>query len=330
MNSDINALRKNATRRFLTRYAIRRTLETVDGAEPVVDGDGEASLGRQDLSGLVRPYDREIREGVIRLLAQAERPTYVLVAKELGKGLWLTVPFSGYADPATDGEMSVIASGGTGLDVLQLWNAKILLSSTLAKGWKVATAPEDVLADTMKAWRATVGLGGWSDDQRGRLGAKNSDSPDTIASYLDEERRNLAAIVETDRKYLLWRKAVPVAAVPKINLCGTCSESRLAAGDQTAPDVRRVECAVEGMMEIVSLAYDVAKGQVSLRVFDANGNDSTTLDGWFLVDGNGEALSEIVQGKALAANVGESLGGCCLVTADGTVHGLVEQVEDWR
>ena len=98
-------------------------------------------------------------------MSGVENIAYVLVARKWDADSWLIVPFSMYSSPATDTELQVKVNGGVGLRVLQLWNARSLLTQTLEKSWLVHVLSDEDLADAFTAWQWSVGVGELSDDQ---------------------------------------------------------------------------------------------------------------------------------------------------------------------
>lgn len=315
---------KDRSRRFLARYALRRELEKIDGSEGLVSGASDSGESAEH----VRSYDRAVHVGEVRLLARAERPTYVLVAQEWDEGSWLTLPFSGYADPANDWEMRVLVPGGSGLNVLQLWNCKVLLTATLAEGWSVTTVSSEMLEDSLSAWRASVGLGNASAGQSDRIGSAVSDSPDVIRDYLDEEKTNFRRVVERDSQYMRWRDAVLECSMSTVwtendDVESNAPDWRLVAGEKKkTPSCRRAVCDVANAGAVVRIAFCPESRRLSIRVFDSDGKDTQKLDGWAFANGRGDVLAEVENGMAEACEVDAFDGVCCLVDSDGVVHEL--------
>ena len=346
MKNSVEKMRQDATRDFLARHAIRKELETIDGAEGLPEATTSgAEAARAECGRQVRPFDRDIQVGDIRLLADAKRLTYALVLQDWGEDLWLTMPYSTYAVPAFDGEMSVLKSGGSGLNVLQLWNARPVSGTALAKSWKVETADAGLLEDAVSAWRGYVGLASLSDAQLARTATPIGKGEDARREYLAAEKENLRGLFARDGSVMSgdvskmtpeeWQKMVarriaerrlpPVWRRPSVRAEDSFA---VAAAEKKSPEFFRAGCDVEGADCVVRLVYDQDRAQLSLQAFDAAGDVSSSLDGWKLVDGVGRALGEIKDGAMTAAGLAEFDGVCCLVDPQGGIHALIERSGD--
>lgn len=343
MKNSVEKMRQDATRNFMARYAIRKELETIDGADGLPEATTSgADEARAACGRLVRPFDVDIQVGDVRLLTDTERLTYALVLQDWGEDMWLTMPYSSYAAPAFDGEMSALRSGGSGLDVLQLWNARPVSTSALAKSWKVESAGADLLEDAVSAWRGYVGLASLSDAQLARTATPIGKGEDVRREYLAAEKENLRGLFARDDSAMSgdvskmssedWQKMVarriaerrlsPVWRRPSVREEDSFA---VAAAEKKAAEFVRAECDVEGTGCVVRLVYDQDRAQLSLLAFDAAGDVSSSLDGWKLVDAKGRALGEIKDGAMTAAGLAEFDGVCCLADQQGGIHVLIER-----
>lgn len=346
MKNGVEKMRHDATRDFRTRYAIRKELETIDGADGLPEATTSGAYEARSACGrLVRPFDADIQVGDIRLLADAKRLTYALVLQDWGEDLWLTMPYSTYAVPAFDGEMSVLKSGGSGLNVLQLWNARPVSGTALAKSWKVESAGVDLLEDAVSAWRGYVGLTSLSEAQLVRTATPIGKGEDVRREYLAAEMENLKGLFAGDEPEASldvskmtseeWQKMVarriaerrlpPVWRRPILRKGDSFA---VAAAEKKTSEFLRAECDVEGTNSIVRLVYDQEGARLSLQAYDGAGNDSTSLDGWKLVDATGRTLGEVKDGAMMAAGLSGFDGVCCLVDPQGGIHALIERAED--
>lgn len=346
MKNTVEKMRQNATRDFLARHAIRKELETIDGAEGLPEATTSgAEAARAECGRQVRPFDRDIQVGDIRLLADAKRLTYVLVLQDWGEDLWLTMPYSTYAVPAFDGEMSVLKSGGSGLNVLQLWNARPVSGTALAKSWKVETADADLLEDAVSAWRGYVGLTLLSEAQLVRTATPIGKGEDVRREYLAAEKENLKGLFAEDESEASvdvskmtseeWQRMVArriaekkLSSVWRRPVVRSENKDAVAAAENATPEFFRAECDVEGTDTIARLVWDKVGAQASLQIFDADGSDSTSLDGWKLVGGSGNPLGEVRDGAVKANGLAEFDGVCCLVDPQGEIHALIERAGD--
>lgn len=346
MMNSVDKVRQDAARSFRARYAIRKEMEAIDGAEglPEATTNG-AESARAECNRQVRPFDRDIQVGDIRLLADAKRLTYALVLQDWGEDTWLTMPYSTYAVPAFDGEMSAIISGGSGLKVLQLWNVRPVSGTALAKSWKVETAGAGLLEDAVSAWRGYVGLASLSEAQLARTATPIGRGEDVRREYLAAEKENLQrlfgeheSVTSVDVSKMTseeWQKMVarriadrrlsPVWRRPMVREEDSFA---VAAAEKNAAEFFRAEYDVEGTSCIVRVVYDQGRDQLSLQAFDVAGNVSLSLDGWKLADTAGMALGEVKDGAMMAAGLAEFDGVCCLADPQGGIHALVERTGD--
>jgi hypothetical protein len=88
---------------------------------------------------LVRPFDRPVAVGQVRLLSpeltpDTDRPVFVAVFGDWDEGEVLMAPFSPFSVPATAGEW---LTGRTTpvLRVLEIWNARSVPTAALAESW---------------------------------------------------------------------------------------------------------------------------------------------------------------------------------------------------
>ena len=346
MKNDIEIKRCEATRRFNARYAIRRELEKIDGSEESVrDNFDEKEMSRRNCADLVRPFDPVVNVGDIRLLADAVRLTYVMVLQDWGEEFLLAMPFSSYADPAFDGEMTACKSGGVGLAVFQLWNTRPLPASILSRSWKVESADAELLEDALSSWRGYIGLLTLSENQWSRTGVPIESDSDPRREYLESEKKNLKHLLEEHSKadhgevakmsVEEWQEMVSrriarrrLAPIWRHGINREESQYALAAAEKKAPEFLRAECRVEGTDCLVRVAYDKSQFRLSLQVFDGAGNESASLNGWKLADGNGTILGEIRE-SSVTVSVAEDFDGvCCLVDPQGEVHALIDCAGD--
>lgn len=338
IDDSIESVRKASVDSFLRAYAIREALSLV----VVPNEDDETSTGIE--LSKPHPFHPFPAVGQIRLLSQTPDITYVLVARRWNERAFLVIPFSSYSDPATDFELKTIFDGGNFLQVLQVWNARTLQIESLQKSWLVGKLNDRDFQDAGALWRHFVGGEMPSADVLARTGLPIRDVNDVRLAYQDKVLANFAELDEADEalsndvprmtseewqkmvaRRIAERKLSSVWRHPVVRREGAFA---VAAAEKNEPEFFRAECDVEGTDKIVRLAYDKAVAQASLQVFDAQGNDSTSLDGWKLVDGAGNLLGEVRDGAVTANGLAEFDGVCCLVDPQGEIHALIERVGD--
>ena len=130
----LTEIRKIATRDFLLAYELRKKMAQIDVDDFVVDSTPEEdAAAREACARLVRPFDGDVAAGQVRVLSGVSDLTYALIARQWDEVSWLVIPFSSFSAPATDTELRMKIDGGLGLRVVQLWNARSLLTQTVAK-----------------------------------------------------------------------------------------------------------------------------------------------------------------------------------------------------
>lgn len=114
---------------------------------------------RNEIMDLVRPYDKGISRGQVRLMSwgvtpKSYYPVFVAVLKHWEEDRWLSAPFSPYRFPASDGEFLIKKDYcGQGLNVLQLWNARTMKEESLSMGWVVSKMNKRDLDQSWEAFR---------------------------------------------------------------------------------------------------------------------------------------------------------------------------------
>ena len=329
-SGELTKLRREATQKFLLAYKLRKQLEEVatEDNETTLKSDNDSDM-REKCAHLVRPFDHDIGAGQVRVLSGVESIAYVLVTRKWDEGSWLVIPFSMYSSPATDTELQVKVNGGVGLRVLQLWNARSLLTQTLEKSWLVHTLSEEDLADALTAWQWTVGVGELTDDQLARTGMPITNRKDSRIEYQDISLANFAKLDAED--LALSEKLSFLITAARAALAGrvlsSFKESKvfehdyaLAAADAIEPVT--ADCKIEGIDATIHVRYAPASGELNVRVFDLNGSRTNALDGWN-VFGTGTRFLGSLQSADFSYKFQEPFDGVLIVVdEDGGVHPL--------
>ena len=324
-------IRKASTRDFLVAYELRRKLAQVDVDDVVVDTTpDENAAAREECARLVRHFDGDIAVGQVRVLSGVKEITYALVARKWDERSWLVIPFSSFSVPATDTELKMKVDGGLGLRVVQLWNARSLLTETVAKSWLVHTLPDEDVADVVSAWRWSVGIGELSEDQLARTGLPIMRRDDPRIAYEDEELANFAKLdaadmaaaermemIETIRENLAGRKLSPFKADSAFK-----PDYALAAGD--AGKAVSAECRVARFDGSVYVRYVPSAHSLNISVFDAAGNRSPALDGWSVLGSDAELLGAIDRTFFEHSFANRFDGVLALADGEGNVFPLME------
>lgn len=325
MNGFSDQERVEATKRFLVQYAIRKRLESANGC-PDEDASKTESSNREECANLVHPYDTEIAAGQIRMLNGTERPTYSLVARSWGANSWLVIPFSDFSDPAFETELKLRRDGGVGLRVAQLWNARSLARTTLARSWIAGKLDDSELQDVLSAWKWSVGSGELTRDQLGRTGAPILRRDDSRIAYQDSELRNFAALDAQDIQRMNWLEEV----LPQISSWQSTPFRRSATFERVqvlaaAPVLEPVsaDCRIDGFAGKVHVRYMPEDRTLRLQVFDERGMRANDLDDWFVVTKAEEPLGVISEGRFVHAFAEAFDGAVALVDGEKRLYPLV-------
>lgn len=153
--SAISSERKRLTKSFFVSWLLERKLLRFREAD---------SAGTDDMvsSGVEMPAPRPFssvrpERGQIRVLSQTETVTYAVVLARWDDNSVLLVPFSRFDDPATEEELKTEFQGGLRMNVLQIWNARSAMETTLRKSWFVGTLPEQDVKDALLLWKWSIG-----------------------------------------------------------------------------------------------------------------------------------------------------------------------------
>ena len=330
-NVKITEVRKRSTGDFLVAYDLRQQLARVKTDDmQVASSPEDAAAAREECAKLVRPFDGDVAVGQVRALSGVREITYALVARKWDDRSWLVIPFSSFSMPATDTELKMKVDGGLGLRVVQLWNARSLLTETVAKSWLVHMLSDEDVADVVSAWQWSVGVGELSEDQLARTGMPVVRRDDPRMAYEDAALENFAELDAADlaaTERLSWLASVRETMVQKVREPFRPSsvferDYALAAAD--AEKAVSAECRVPGFNGTVNVRYNSATRKLNLRVFGANGDYSADLDGWSVFGSGGEPLG-VVKNTAFAYEFHERFDGVlALVDDDGNVFPLTE------
>ena len=323
-------LRREATQKFLLAYKLRKQLGAVatEDNETTMKSDNDFDM-REKCAHLVRPFDHDIDAGQVRVLFGVESIAYVLVTRKWDEGSWLVIPFSMYSSPATDTELQTKVTGGMGLRVLQLCNARSLLTQTLERSWLVHTLSEEDLADALTAWQWTVGVGELTEDQLARTGMPITNRKDSRIEYQDISLANFAKL---DAEDLALSERLGLIAAVREAIAGKRQSAfvkapifeqdyALAAAGTIKPVT--ANCKVSGLDGTVHLRYDPEKNELRLRVFGPDGNKSSVLDGWTVFGKNAAYLGNIVGADFIHKFDCRFDGILNLVDENGAVNPLV-------
>ena len=302
-----DSVRAARTEAFLTSFLIREKLAAVPIREENCETSSEITLRPMN------PFNPFPGVGQIRLLSQIDGISYVLLARKWGEDAFLVIPFSRYADPATDMELKTCEDLGACLQVLQVWNARTLQRETLRRSWLIGRMNEGDCKDALSLWVYSVGGAAPRASVLQRTGVPIRRQDDPRIRYQDAVLREFAELDSEDLRVAeRSQKRLPV-------LAPIWESFRLAAGEETASTVRRRRCRVKGLAGEVKIVYSSARKRLSLEVYDAKGETSSELDGWHFLYHDGTDFGTIDKGRVVAEGVFECNGACCLLDTKGEI-----------
>ena len=219
---------KNSVK-FLEEFKQKELLKTFEFEDEL---ENEVESVPEIPAGLVSPFDIFIKEGEIRLLSQTDKLTYCAVMP-LDWKQCLLIPFSHCENPATDQEMYATgAERGLFQQVLQLWNARTVHRTVLAKSW-IAGELTEAEKDQIRKLLTEDG----SDDMKALTGAPLLDMTDIRRIYMRQERQNFDLLMaeniraeqhmeelEQDSNALIFEKLRPIV---ESQLLAAAGENRL-------------------------------------------------------------------------------------------------------
>ena len=321
--NEMRNARQIAKQRFLAQYALRRSLTGVATDDMIADAALEKDVvAREECSRHIRPFDVDVEAGQVRMLSGTDRPTYALVAQRWDDKSWLLLPFSDFAEPATETELKLRIDGGVGLRVLQLWNARSLLGQTLAKSWLVHALPTAELEDAVSAWKWTVGEGELSEEQLARTGLPIMRRDDPRIAYEDSELANFAKLDSEDLRVterLAWLESMRLTPFAQSRVFE--QDYALAAAKVEQPV--EADCRVPEFDGVVNVRYTPHDSRLYIRVFGADGNPSQKLDGWDVFGSDACLLGTISNAGFVCEFKSAFDGVLCLAYEEGDVVHLL-------
>ena len=319
---NIEEKRRENTKRFLNSYYLQKDFSTVSG----FDEKTLMETSREIRSAAIRDFDTNLKCGQIRLLADVECITYVVLLHSSGNDAFVTTAFSHYDFPATDQEMALKGRPGLYLNVLQIWNTRTLRNEILRKSWLCGTLSEAVCRD---AWTFRLSLTTGKKLPEHILAASGTpieDRDDIRLQYMQEEKRVFAAVDAPDLS--------DVNQISKSGLPSWFDDSLilpplwqpdlevLAAGDEKS-NIRK-KCSVDTRSEVLIIEYSPSEKRVWIDIFSSDMKRTSSLDGAEIIDAHEQVIGTIADGCCVLA-VGDVFDGSVAVRLkDGGICTLAE------
>lgn len=313
--------RRNNVSTFLKEYL---TVRSLTNAPSEMEPDMSLACD-YEIKSNVQPFDEDVQEGQIRLLSQTEEITYIAILKQWANNLFVVAPFSHFDTPATDDELKMTFDGGLFLRTLQLWNVRTLHVETLKKTWLVGSMSAQDKADAWQLWRYSLGrLDDISDDILLRTGLPIYKKEDPRLEYEEHCLADFAKLDSLDLEtcgIVADEERIPFEALfaaMKIAMFKPAAVALAAADEKENP---YGEYIVEGTDVSVNIQYDLDEQKLRVDVYDANGDHTSELDGWSLVDSFNEEIAQIKNGRVRVDIAKDEWDGeLVLMDAEGNFH----------
>jgi len=263
-------------------------------------------------------YDKGIVAGQIRILSPGlfcgnDALPYVAVLDRWMEDIWLVAPFSPYATPATDAEMTT-GIPFSGLGALQCWNARTAHDALVERSYVVGSLGEAARTNALALFRHAATGAALPAGFSAKVGAPVRAKADPRREYLAESIARYAPLtaaaekweallahIEEMTKHRDERANDGKGFAAYVSMRPSCAEQpgRLAAGEK-ARETSKTFLAPAFNVEIdVKHASD--EGQVRIVVYGKDGErDSRSLEGFAVVDKEGSLIGTIEHGVLVA------------------------------
>ena len=302
--------RKKNVDDFIKSFLLHKKLEEVS------DCDEEGNLSTTVKPVAKNPYDEQLEEGQIRLLAHTERITYVSLLKRWNTNAFVVMPFSRYNSPATDEEFKTDFDGGLYLRVLQAWNTRTLQDKTLKQSWLIGYLSKEDFEAAWKMWESTLGDVTLTDDLLKKTGLPIYRKIDPRVEYKREELDNfaridaedLAAMTDNSWSFDVFNREEETVA--------------LAAGDER----KNIQLVIHAKAPQVSVFVEFSHDdKLTLDVYDADSELSNALDGCMVLNTANGTFLGVLQDGHLELTFDDSV--CSIAIIDKNGQPLREEIE---
>lgn len=317
---DLREMQKANTADFLASYAIISDLREADENEPA---DAHKTTGNVKLAA-IKGFSPDLACGQIRLLADVEQLTYIVLLKEWDENSYVVMPFSHYNFPATDEELSLGRYSGAYLNVLQAWNTRTLQNSILCKSWVCGTLPENDLQDAWTFYTSMITGEKLDEKLLVRTGSAIDADDDIRLEYMQEELAVFAEIDAFDLSIADEDSGTNILSLDQmfgklmIPALWEPDEMVLAAGDEE-DNINR-KCTIDDRNEMIVVEYSPAEETMWLDVFEKDSAQRAfSLDSAEIVDVDENVLGVIADGKCEITDLAVFDGCFAIRLADGMI-----------
>ena len=305
------------TENFLKSYYIKKAMSSVSGYD-----EKSSSQTLKDVPmAEINFFNFQLEPGQIRLLAELNDITYILLIHRDSENSFITATFSHYDFPATDKEMQIDEHAGAYLNTLQLWNTRTLQDEILQKSWLCGTLSESVYQDVCTFMNAINNNESIPEHIQEKTGTVVTAADDVRWDYMNEEKSFFADIDANTEAFILPEQMCEYS-FPKL---WTGNEETLAAGDEEN-DIQ-INCRIYEHDEFVSITYSFVEETLWISIFlpDQSGL-SSQYDNMEVIDPAGNILGIINAGQCRITGL-KSFDGCIgIKNLEGFV--FIFEVED--
>ena len=315
---NIEEKRRENTRNFLNSYYLQKDFSTVSG----FDENVSMETSRDIRSAAIHKFDTDLKCGQIRLLADVERITYVVLLHSWGDDAFVTTAFSHYDFPATDKEMALNGRAGLYLNVLQIWNTRTLRGEILRKSWLCGTLSESVCRDAWNFWLSLTSGEKLPDYILTSSGTPIEDGDNIRWQYMREEKQVFVAVDAADlgTEGQSSKPELPSWFDDSLILPPLWSPKRevLAAGDEKE-NIRK-KCSIDTRQEVLFMVFSPTEKRAWIKILSSDMSDfSTALDGSEIIDAREKKLGVISSGRCDFAVDADFDGSVAIRLSDGSV-----------
>lgn len=307
---DITDKRQKNTDNFLKSYYIRKTMSQVSGYDETLS----CAVEKDTPMAAIRFFDCQLESGQIRLLADLDDITYILLLQRDSENSFMTAAFSHYDFPATDKEMQIDGYSGAYLNTVQLWNTRTLQDDILQKSWLCGTLPETVYQDVCTFINAISNNEAIPEHILDKTGTAVTDNDDVRWDYMAEEKSFFSNIDAINKEFSIL-DCLYEYSFPQL---WEGNKESLAAGDEEN-DVQ-INCRIYEHDEFVTLTYSFIEETLWISIFlpDRSGL-SSQYDGMTVIDPAGNTLGVINAGQCQISGLKNFDGSIGIKNADGNV-----------
>ena len=319
---NIEEKRRINTRNFLNSYYLQKDFSTVSG----FDENASMETSREIRSAEIHKFDTDLKCGQIRLLADVERITYIVLLHSWGDDAFVTTAFSHYDFPATNEEMSLGQRSGLYLNVLQIWNTRTLRNEILRKSWLCGNLAESKCLDAWTFWLSLTTGKELPEHILAASGTPIEDGDDIRLQYMRGEMRVFAAVDAADLGNVNQssKSGLPSWFDDSLILSPLWQPEQevLAAGDEKG-NIRK-KCSVDTRSEVLIMEYSPSEKRVWLDIFSSDMKRASSLDGAEIIDAHENVLGTIAEGRCVLAVEDGFDGSVAVRLKDGSICTLVE------